>query len=190
MAIDPNILSIFKYIHETRCNFKLLITCNVKTFQNSGSVESNELEEGPLRILRNANHHDHSDPHHAKEDLFDRAARVGLRIIDGKDREGANDLGNDLDFLGHHHHDHLHQQEVEEIRKLLNSGVSLGELFSTSIVRTTTPKAQITESTVSYEFLNDVSNKKMIDSTVALTAYKFKSLTFLRRCCLSSLHII
>ena len=166
-------------------------TCNVKNiFQNSGSVESNELEEGPLRILRNANHHDHSDPHHAKEDLFDRAARVGLRIIDGKDREGANDLGNDLDFLGHHHHDHLHQQEVEEIRKLLNSGVSLGELFSTSIVRTTTPKAQITESTVSYEFLNDVSNKKMIDSTVALTAYKFKSLTFLRRCCLSSLHII
>ena len=136
-------------------------TCNVKNiFQNSGSVESNELEEGPLRILRNANHHDHSDPHHAKEDLFDRAARVGLRIIDGKDREGANDLGNDLDFLGHHHHDHLHQQEVEEIRKLLNSGVSLGELFSTSIVRTTTPKAQITESTVSYEFLNDVSNKK------------------------------
>ena len=146
-------------------------TCNSKASLYSGSIESNELEEGPLRILRNANHHDHSsdaDHHHAKEEdnLFDRAARVGLRIIDGKDREGANDLGNDLDFLGHH--DHLHQQEVEEIRKLLNSGVSLGELFSTSIVRTTTPKAQITESTVSpYEFLNDVSVQKMIDITVA-----------------------
>ena len=116
-------------------------------FLRAGSIDSNELEEGPPRILRNANHHDH---HHAKEeDLFDRAARVGLRIIDGKDREGANDLGNDLDFLGHHAHDHLHRQEIEEIRQLLNSGVSLGELFSTSIVRTTTPKAQITDSTVS-----------------------------------------
>ena len=69
-------------------------------------------------------------------------------ITDGKDREGADDLGNDLDFLGPRGHDHA--KEVEEIRKLLNSGLSLGELFSTSIVRTTTPKAQITESTVSF----------------------------------------
>ena len=132
----------------TLCTEYLLLNIYLNV---SGSIDSNELEEGPLRILRNANHHDHHHNHASEPvgepDLFDRAAQLGLRIIDGKDREGADDLGNDLDFLGPHHD---HRKEVEEIRQLLNSGkVSLGELFSTSLVRTTTPKAQIADSTVS-----------------------------------------
>ena len=53
------------------------------------------------------------------EVLFDRAARVGLRVVDGKDREGADDQGNDLDFFGGHHD---HSQEVQQLRQLLKSG--------------------------------------------------------------------
>ena len=66
------------------------------------------------RFSRNANHHDHSHDHsddhshdhnhnhdhnHDPEAIFDRAARFGLRVVDGKDREGADDLGNDLGIL-------------------------------------------------------------------------------------------
>ena len=102
-------------------------------------LDGNELEEQE-RFSRNANHHDHDHGHdhghgeeHGKsadakgaEDIFERAARAGIRLIDGKDREGAYDIGNDLDFLGAHHN---HSQEVEKLRELLNSGLSLGKLF-------------------------------------------------------------
>ena len=74
------------------------------TFQFSGLLlDQKELEELE-RYSRNANHHDHGHHHEhgheASEDIFDRAARVGIRVFDGKDREGADDLGNDLELIG------------------------------------------------------------------------------------------
>jgi len=113
-------------------------------------LDQKELEELE-RYSRNANHHDHGHHHEhgheASEDIFDRAARVGIRVFDGKDREGADDLGNDLELIGGHSHAN-HAAELEKLRELLNSGLSLGELFSTGLVRTTTPKSVITVSTV------------------------------------------
>ena len=63
-------------------------------------LHQKDLEELE-RFSRNANHHDHNHDHD-HEDIFDRAARVGIRVFDGKDREGADDLGNGLDFFGGH----------------------------------------------------------------------------------------
>ena len=70
-------------------------------------LDQKELEELE-QYSRNANHHDHGHHHghhhehghEASEDIFDRAARVGIRVFDGKDREGADDLGNDLELIG------------------------------------------------------------------------------------------
>ena len=99
------------------------------------------------RFSRNAHDHSHAHDHdhahqHDPEGLLDRATRFGLRVVDGKDREGADDLGNDLDFLAAHDH------QVEQLRQLLKSGLSLGELFATSTeLRTTTPRSLITMST-------------------------------------------
>ena len=75
-----------------------------RTFQFPGLLlDQKELEELE-RYSRNANHHDHGHHHEhgheASEDIFDRAARVGIRVFDGKDREGADDLGNDLELIG------------------------------------------------------------------------------------------
>ena len=75
-----------------------------RTFQFLGLIlDQKELEELE-RYSRNANHHDHGHHHEhgheASEDIFDRAARVGIRVFDGKDREGADDLGNDLELIG------------------------------------------------------------------------------------------
>lgn len=85
-------------------------------------LDQNSVE----RVSRNANHHEEEG---GRGDIFDRAVRAGIRVFDGKDREGADDLGNELNFLGHHQD---HSKEVEKLRQLLNSGLSLGNLIYNS----------------------------------------------------------
>ena len=59
--------------------------------------DEDALVSGNKRIERNTHdHHGHEHGHHGGEevDLLDFFQQVGVRLTDGKDREGADDLGN------------------------------------------------------------------------------------------------
>jgi hypothetical protein len=61
--------------------------------------DEDALVSGNKRIERNSHDHHshgHENGHHGGEevDLLDFFQQVGVRLTDGKDREGADDLGN------------------------------------------------------------------------------------------------
>ena len=59
--------------------------------------DEDTLVSGKKRVERNSHdHHSHGHGHHGGEevDLLDFFQQVGVRLTDGKDREGADDLGN------------------------------------------------------------------------------------------------
>lgn len=112
-------------------------------------------------------------------------AKFGLRIVDGgKDREGAEDLGNDLLFLSHNHQQQHHddQEALAKMRKLFKSGVPVGELFKSHPleIRSTTPRGLITVSTVRLPIKDhahqlDTPTEMVLTDSVAEPVFKMTS---------------
>jgi len=113
--------------------------CLVATAVGNKLLEDEDtISPTQKRIERNSHdhgHEGHGHGHHGEDgvDILDFFQAAGVRLTDGKDREGADDLGNDLDFLtpdvSPHHL--ANDAKMEELRQLfLSGGVSFGEIFA------------------------------------------------------------